>query len=73
MYDLPTHFLDAWFENGGAEINFYEYQIVDSQYGNWGLRQYYDTPLADLPKLKAVEDYMAKIQPTATFLYQPAM
>jgi hypothetical protein len=58
MYDAYKTYLTGWKAQGGDTMNMFALVGPISQYGAWGLTEYFGQPLTQAPKLRAVRDFL---------------
>ncbi len=59
MYDAYKVYLAGWKAKVNDAIALYNATGAIGQYGAWGLREYAGQPIAETPKLRAVQDFAA--------------
>lgn len=58
MHDAYQQFLSSWQSQVGGGLNLFALEGQISQYGGWGLSEYIGQPVAQAPKLRAVDEYL---------------
>lgn len=60
MGEVYGRYLNRWNEQMGGELALYASTTPISEYGSWGLLEYGGQPLAEAPKMQAVEQFLKR-------------
>lgn len=58
MYNIYRDFISNWRSQVGDQLNLFALSGQIGQYGGWGLVEYFGQPVADAPKIRAVQDFL---------------